>query len=212
MQVIDRESFFRLSHVSRETMDRFAEYESCLLAWQQKINLVSASTIPMIWHRHFWDSAQLARLVPQSATTWVDLGSGAGLPGLVLALMIGEKRPFKVHLVESDQRKSVFLREVIRRTGAPAVVLNARMEAPETIAAIGHCDGVSARACAPLDRLLGWSQPYFGPETVGLFLKGVKVEDELTAAQKSWKFDYSQFPSEADAEGVILKVERLTRD
>ncbi|MEQ9519334.1 MAG: 16S rRNA (guanine(527)-N(7))-methyltransferase RsmG [Parvibaculum sp.] len=212
VQVVDRESFFRASHVSRETMERFAVYESCLVEWQRKINLISAGTLPGIWQRHFWDSAQLAPLVPENARNWVDLGSGAGLPGLVLALIIGAERPFTVHLVESDQRKSIFLREVIRRTGAPAIVHNARMEAPETIAGIGICDGVSARACAPLDRLLGWAAPYFGPTTVGLFLKGVKAEEELTNARKSWKFEVTRYPSEADAEGTVLKVERLSYD
>ena len=209
MQVIDKESFFRWSHVSRETMERFSEYESCLVEWQSKINLVSASTLPFVWHRHFWDSAQLAELVPGTARSWVDLGSGAGFPGLVLAILIAERQPFTVHLVESDQRKSIFLREVIRRTGASAIVHTGRMEAAETIAAIGICDGVSARACAPLDRLLGWARPYFGPQTLGLFLKGVKVEDELTKAQKSWKFKFTRIPSQAEAEGTILKVEHL---
>lgn len=211
MQVLDAESFFEMVHVSRETMERLSDYESSLRKWQKSINLVSKSTLEVVWQRHFWDSAQLFDQAPQSAVKWVDLGSGAGFPGLVLAILGAERPGFMVHLIESDQRKSLFLREVIRRTGAPAKVHNARMESPDTIAEIGDCDIVTARACAPLDRLLGWAHPYFGQSTIGLFLKGVQADEELTLAQKSWTFDLTKIPSRADEGASVLKVEHLGR-
>lgn len=210
-QVLDAESFFEVAHVSRETMDRLAVYESLLRKWQGSINLVSKSTLDEVWRRHFWDSAQLLAHSTEKDLKWADLGSGAGFPGLVLAILARERPGFQMNLVESDQRKSVFLREVIRETGAPAMVHTSRIEAPETIAAIGPCDALSARACAPLDRLLGWAEPYFSPTTEAFFLKGSKWQEELTLAQKSWTFRVTSYPSQADPEGCVLKVEQLAR-
>ncbi len=210
-QVFDAESFFRASHVSRETMERLSVYESLLRKWQKSINLVSKSTLDDLWRRHFWDSAQLWGLTSDKDQKWADFGSGAGFPGLVLAIM-GHNRPgFQMNLIESDQRKSVFLREVIRETGAPAHVHTSRIEADDTIEAIGRCDALSARACAPLDRLLGWSEPYFGPNTEAYFLKGAQVDEELTLARKSWTFKVTSYPSQADPQGSVLKVEQLAR-
>ncbi|MCE8000769.1 MAG: 16S rRNA (guanine(527)-N(7))-methyltransferase RsmG [Rhodobiaceae bacterium] len=192
-------------------MDRLAVYESLLRKWQGSINLVSKSTLDEVWRRHFWDSAQLLAHSTEKDLKWADLGSGAGFPGLVLAILARERPGFQMNLVESDQRKSVFLREVIRETGAPAMVHTSRIEAPETIAAIGPCDALSARACAPLDRLLGWAEPYFSPTTEAFFLKGSKWQEELTLAQKSWTFRVTSYPSQADPEGCVLKVEQLAR-
>ncbi len=210
-QVLDAESFFEVAHVSRETMDRLTAYESLLKKWQKSINLVSKSTLDNVWGRHFWDSAQLWRLASEKHLKWADFGSGAGFPGLVLAIMAHERPGFQMNLIESDQRKSVFLREVIRETGARAQVHTSRIEAEDTIAAIGPCDALSARACAPLDRLLSWSAPYFGPETVAFFLKGVQADEELTVAWKSWTFKVTSYPSQADQQGSVLKVEQLAR-
>ncbi len=212
VQVLDAESFFAQSHVSRETMEQLSEYESSLRKWQKSINLVSGSTLKQLWHRHFWDSAQLVGMAPASASKWVDLGSGAGFPGLVIAIMAAERPGFEMHLVESDHRKCVFLQEVIRRTGAPARVHTSRIEAPETVLAIGACDVVTARACAPLGRLLGWAMPYFGSDTVGLFLKGKNVSEELTEARKSWTFNQVDIASRAEAGAIVLKVEHLRHD
>ena len=211
-QVLDAESFFRQSHVSRETMERLSDYESSLRKWQKTINLVSKSTLDQVWQRHFWDSAQLFELAPSSARKWVDLGSGAGFPGLVIAIMAMERPGFEMHLVESDQRKSVFLQEVIRQTRAPAQVHTGRIEAPETLAAVGACEIVTARACAPLGRLLGWAEPYFGTDTIGLFLKGKNLAEELTEARKSWTFSQTDLPSRAEEGAIVLKVEHPGRD
>eukprot|EP00439_Symbiodinium_sp_Y106_P088123 s1_g659.t1 len=137
-------------------MERLSAYESLLRKWQKSINLVSKSTLDDVWRRHFWDSAQLLALASAEDLKWVDFGSGAGFPGLVLAILAQDRPGFQMNLIESDQRKSVFLREVIRETGARAQVHTSRIEADETISAIGPCDALSARACAPLDRLLGW--------------------------------------------------------
>ncbi|WOF75837.1 16S rRNA (guanine(527)-N(7))-methyltransferase RsmG [Parvibaculaceae bacterium PLY_AMNH_Bact1] len=192
-------------------MERLSVYESLLRKWQGSINLVSKSTLDAVWRRHFWDSAQLLELSSEKQLKWADFGSGAGFPGLVLAILARDRAGFQMNLVESDQRKSVFLREVIRETGAPAKVHTSRIEAPETVGAIGRCDALSARACAPLDRLLGWSEPYFGPETTAFFLKGAHVDEELTLARKSWTFRVTSNPSQADPEGCVLKVEQLAR-
>lgn len=210
-QVLDAESFFRLAHVSRETMTRLTQYESLLRKWQASINLVSKSTLEDVWRRHFWDSAQLLDLASDNHLVWADFGSGAGFPGLVLAILSADRPGFHMHLVESDQRKSVFLREIIRETGAPATVHTSRIEDLATIEAIGPCDALSARACAPLDRLLLWSEAYFGPATEGFFLKGALADEELTQAQKSWTFRVTSYPSRADPQGSVLKVEQLAR-
>jgi 16S rRNA (guanine527-N7)-methyltransferase len=210
-QVLDAESFFRMAHVSRETMDRLASYESLLRKWQNSINLVSKTTLEDVWRRHFWDSAQILELASENHLRWADFGSGAGFPGLVLAIMSADRPGFHMNLVESDQRKSVFLREVIRETGAPATVHTSRIEDTATLKAVGPCDALSARACAPLDRLLTWSEAYFGPGTEGFFLKGAKLDEELTQARKSWTFKVTSYPSRADPDGSVLKVEQLAR-
>ncbi|MBO6634206.1 MAG: 16S rRNA (guanine(527)-N(7))-methyltransferase RsmG [Parvibaculum sp.] len=206
-QVIDAESFSDALHVSRETMERLAQYESLLIKWQKSITLVSAATLPELWRRHMLDSAQISGLAPETALRWADLGSGGGFPGLVIAILLRERPGFEMHLVESDQRKCVFMREVARATGAPAKVYNKRIEA--FAAEAGPFDVVSARALAPLGRLLGWAAPLFGPETIGLFLKGQGVQDELTAARKSWIFEADIYPSQSDPAGSVLKLRGL---
>lgn len=223
-QVIDAESFLAAFRVSRETMARLTLYESLLLKWQKSINLVSAATLPDLWRRHMADSAQLARLAPATACIWVDLGSGAGFPGLVVAIIWADRAgpsaaaDFMVHLIESDQRKGAFLREVIRQTGAPAMVHTARIESfarsglpgPADLALAG-ADVISARACAPLDRLLTLAAPFFGPDSLGLFLKGRDADKELTLARKWWTFNITQIASMSDPEGTVLEVKGLSR-
>ncbi|ABS62895.1 methyltransferase GidB [Parvibaculum lavamentivorans DS-1] len=206
-QVVDSESFSALTNVSRETLDRLLSYEALLRKWQKSINLVSNGSLPELWRRHMLDSAQLVCLVPESARRWIDLGSGGGFPGLVIAILLRERPGFQMHLVESDQRKCVFMREVARVTGAPATVHTVRIEAFAQGAEAG--DVVSARALAPLDRLFGWAAPLFGPETIGLFLKGQGLQDELTLARESWIFDAEFSPSQSDPEGSVLKVRGL---
>jgi len=207
-QVIDAESFSRALNVSRETMAALQTYETLLLKWQKSINLIANSSIPYLWHRHMLDSAQLSGLVSGPIRNWVDLGSGGGFPGLVVAILRAQEPGFMMHLVESDQRKCVFLREVARQTSARVKVHAARIEtfgetfhpAPEV---------VSARALAPLDRLLDWAFPLFDSRTVGLFLKGQGLSDELISARKGWIFNFDVIPSRSDPSGSILKVEGL---
>ncbi|MEQ8266139.1 MAG: 16S rRNA (guanine(527)-N(7))-methyltransferase RsmG [Parvibaculum sp.] len=203
----DPESFSGFFNVSRETMDRLLAYEALLRKWQKSINLVSAASLPELWRRHMLDSAQLAGLAPESALRWIDLGSGGGFPGLVIAILLRARAGFHMHLVESDQRKCVFLREAARIAEVPVTVHTARIESFAKEAE--PADVVSARALAPLDRLFGWATPLFGPDTIGLFLKGQGVQDELTLARESWIFDAELSPSQSDPQGSVLKVRGL---
>jgi 16S rRNA (guanine527-N7)-methyltransferase len=195
-----------------ETVQRLEIYVATLVLWQKRINLVAPGTLEEVWHRHVADSAQLLVLAPPTATSWVDLGSGAGFPGLVLAILLAGERRSGVHvtLVESDQRKCAFLAEVVRRTGlsagAAVDILTARIESPATRASMDTADVVSARALAPLERLLGLAAPFLTPTSVGLFPKGRGVEAELTAAGRSWQFAYDVLASRTDAEARIVRV------
>ncbi len=205
---LGEQGFSRLIDVSRETKERLALYVDLLIDWNRRINLVSPNSIGDIWRRHILDSAQLFRLLPlgdaRKPAQLVDLGSGAGLPGLVLAIMgAGE-----VHLVDSDQRKAAFLREAIRVTGAPAIVHPQRAEKVKGLLA----DVVTSRALAPLPVLLDLAAPFLKPGGVALFLKGGKAEEELTAAQKVWRMQVQRLPSLSDSSGTILRLETLIRE
>lgn len=207
-QVVDAESFLAATRVSRETIKRLVLYETLLRKWQKSINLVSSATLSGLWRRHMLDSAQLVGLAPEKARIWADLGSGGGFPGLVVAIMLKERPGFVMHLIESDQRKCVFLREVARETGAPVEVHARRIEAFAAESGLKP-DVVSARALAPLDRLLDWAGPLFGPETLGLFLKGRGAEGELTEARKGRIFEAEISPSRSDPSGSVLMVRGL---
>jgi 16S rRNA (guanine527-N7)-methyltransferase len=198
---LGRDGFARLVPVSRETLERLDTYVALLRAWNQRINLVGATTMGDPWRRHILDSAQLLPHMPATAKTVVDLGSGAGLPGLVLALLSGRE----THLVESDQRKSVFLREAVRATGANATIHAVRAERMPVIAA----DIVTARALAPLADLLGLAAPFLAPHGRCLFLKGRNAAEELTLAAKTWKMTARSLPSISDPGGTLLIVEAL---
>ncbi|HLN25909.1 MAG TPA: 16S rRNA (guanine(527)-N(7))-methyltransferase RsmG [Patescibacteria group bacterium] len=188
--------FAKLVPVSRETLERLQVYADLLVKWQAKINLVGPATLPDVWRRHILDSAQLFGRLPTGPV--LDLGSGAGFPGLVLAIMGAGP----VHLVESDARKCAFLREAARVTAAPAVVHNLRIEAlkPFPIAA------VTARALAPLAQLLDWAEPFLQHSVECLFLKGRNSEDELTQAGKTWMMKTERIPSLSDPSGLILHL------
>ena len=196
-----QEVFSNYLDVSRETLELFACYGELLVKWQSKINLVSGKTLDDIWLRHFLDSAQLFRLLPAKNKSILDVGSGAGFPGLVLVLM-GARN---VTLIESDTKKCMFLREVLRQTGKSANIVNCRIEE------YGHreFDIVTARALAPMERLLSYVKPYFGAHTKGLFPKGKQVDEELTKAMKQWKLEVSRVPSITSNTGVILVVEKI---
>lgn len=210
-QIESADGFARAFLVSRETLERLNLYESALKRWQPAVNLVAPATLPQIWRRHFADSAQLAALVPAQAQSLVDLGSGAGFPGLVLAILLGGKRLKRVVLVESDQRKAAFLREVARQTGTDVEVVSARIEAPGTRARIGTADVVCARALAALDALLELAFPLFGPNSIGLFLKGKDAAAEVEAARVRWQLDVALTPSMTDERGSIVAVRGLAR-
>lgn len=190
-------------HVSRETEERLSLLASELRRWQAIKNLVGPGTLDHIWDRHIVDSLQLLDLQPE-ARTWLDLGSGAGFPGLVLAIA-GFERGLTVHMVESNSRKCAFLRNVARLTGVHAKVHEARLETviPDFV---GVADVVSARALASLTKLLEWTEPLLKAGTTGLFPKGREVESELTEARESWTFAAEILPSRTDSEARIVRI------
>jgi 16S rRNA (guanine527-N7)-methyltransferase len=192
--------------VSRETLARLDRFVGLLLEWQQTRNLIAASTIPNIWTRHIADSLQLLDLAPQ-AKTWVDLGSGGGFPGLVLACALAEKPGAKVHLVESTAKKCAFLQAVTDDLKLPAEVHNRRVE--NFIPAFPRADVVTARALAPLPKLLGMAFPLLKKGTLGLFPKGQDVGGELTEAAKYWSIRHKLLPSRTDERGRIVAIESL---
>jgi 16S rRNA (guanine527-N7)-methyltransferase len=200
---LSAEEFFASVAVSRETEDKLRAYAELLTKWQAKINLVGPATIPDLWRRHFLDSAQLFPHLPDGPV--LDLGSGAGFPGLVLAVMRGQGDP--VHLVESDGRKGAFLREAARITGAPAVIHTSRIEALK----IFEIGAVTARALAPVATLLALAEPFLTPSVQCLFLKGERLEDELTEAGKDWKMTLDRIPSVSDPNGFILSLKEVSR-
>jgi 16S rRNA (guanine527-N7)-methyltransferase len=200
----DRSRALALTPVSRETIARLDRFVAELLVWQAKINLIAPSTVLKLWTRHIADSLQLLALAPQ-AKTWVDFGSGAGFPGLVLACALAETPGARVHLVESNARKAVFLREAARAVGAPAVVHPVRIgdfvdNPPETV------EIVTARALAPLVELLSAAYPLLTNGAQGLFPKGQDVDAELTEAAKCWSIKASLVPSLTDPKARIVHV------
>jgi 16S rRNA (guanine527-N7)-methyltransferase len=198
--------FAQAFDVSRGTLERLEVYARLLGQWQAKINLVAPGTLADVWHRHFADSAQVLRWAPVETRSWLDLGSGAGFPGLVVAILFAEKGQCRVSLCESDTRKAAFLSEVKRKTGAPVDIVASRIELDSTQATVGQADVVSARALAPLPRLLTLAAPFFHKQTTGLFLKGREAEKEIAEAAVSWRFDAGLQPSLTDTEGRILVI------
>jgi len=195
---------------SPEALRRLQIYADTLALWQKKINLVSPATIGEVWHRHFADSAQLLALTPETAESWIDLGSGAGFPALVVAILLADRpapRP-RMTLVESDQRKAAFLGEVIRKTGLATVmsvdILCTRIEIAATRGMIESADIVSARALAPLDKLIELALPLLKPSGICLFPKGRGVEAELASARRSFAFEYELVPSRTEPEAAVV--------
>jgi 16S rRNA (guanine527-N7)-methyltransferase len=208
-QAADRAKAFELTPVSRETEERLDRFVELLLTWQKTTHFISPNTIPTLWTRHVADSLQLLDLAP-SARLWVDLGSGGGFPGVVIACALAETPGAKVHLVESNTRKAAFLREAARVTGAPAVVEAMRIEKfVANFAAIP--DVVTARALLPFKSLLDHSFSILSRGTLGLFPKGQDVAAELTQAAKYWNIDYTLAPSRTDSLARIVVVRGLER-
>jgi 16S rRNA (guanine527-N7)-methyltransferase len=206
---LDRALALKLTPVSRETtalLDRFADF---LLPWTQKTNLIARSTIPTVWTRHIADSLQLVALAPD-AQCWVDLGSGAGFPGIVVACALADRAGAAVHLVESNGKKASFLREAANHLQIPAVVHAVRIE--EFVKNSGlRPDVVTARALAPLEHLLELAETLLKTGAQGLFPKGQDVEGELTKASKYWNIDAELIPSRTSPEGRIVVVRGLRR-
>jgi 16S rRNA (guanine527-N7)-methyltransferase len=197
------EAFAARAAVSRETLARLEAYVALLRKWQARINLVAAASLADVWRRHVLDSAQVARFIPEEAQGVTDLGSGAGFPGLVLAIV--RDRP--VHLIESDARKCAFLREAARVAAAPAVVHHGRAEA----LAPWPADVVTARAVAPVADLLALAYPFARLATprpgFALLLKGARVDAELTDSAKKWHMTVTRFDSVSDPTGCILRID-----
>ena len=198
--------FSREFGVARETVSRLSPYVDLLWKRNQELNLVAESTLQQVWRRHILDSAQLLTLIPDNAKSIIDLGSGAGFPGMVLAIMAADRPGLRVHLVESTQKKCRFLDEVKDATGAPVEVHWARAEALP----VSKAEVITARAVAPLEKLLGLAHPFFKTDSIGLFLKGKSLADELTLASKSWKLDSTLIPSRSDPSGTVLRVTGLS--
>ncbi|RAK58234.1 16S rRNA (guanine(527)-N(7))-methyltransferase RsmG [Phenylobacterium deserti] len=203
--VLDEADFARETGASPAVMADLARYRDVLAEWNEVMNLVGPATIATYWNRHAWDSAQLLKLAPE-ALRWADLGAGAGLPGVVLAIMGKGREGFHVHLVESMAKRCRFLSEVVGQLGLPATVHNERAENLDLAV-----DIVTARACAPMARLLGYARPYFKAGAQGLFLKGQDVASELDEAARSWDFEAETLPSLSDPRGQIVRVRRLGR-
>jgi 16S rRNA (guanine527-N7)-methyltransferase len=195
--------------VSRETWARLDGLVALLLKWQASTNLVAPSTLTEIWTRHVADSLQLPTIVPD-ARAWVDLGSGGGFPGLVVACAMADHPGATIHLVESNHKKSAFLREAARGLSVPAIVHARRIE-DFVSAPVQSFDVVTARALAPLDRLIGYASPLLKTGAVGLFPKGQDVEAELTAASKSWNIDADLVKSITDSQARIVVVRRANK-
>lgn len=206
MITADREQVINQLNLSKQVVDRLDIYVRILEEEQQKMNLVGASTLPVVWMRHVLDSAQLFPLFSDTDKIILDFGSGAGFPALVLAAMDTDKK-HNFHLVESDGKKCSFLNKVIDACGLKAKVHNERIEQMEPFAA----DVITARALASLDLLLKYSRPFFKAETRCLFMKGMKAEEELKTALKKYRFQVQKINSITSDEGKILLLSEVTK-
>jgi 16S rRNA (guanine527-N7)-methyltransferase len=220
----DRARALALTPVSRETTERLDRFVALLLEWQRSTNLIAPSTIPQLWTRHIADSLQLLDIANAATSeceqprgsarehghTWLDIGSGAGFPGLVIACALADIAGALVHLVESNAKKAAFLREAQRVTGAPAVVHAKRIE--EVALTLTHIDIVTARAVAPLNVLLGQCFPLLGTNgAMALFPKGQNAELELAAAAKTWNMTATLVPSRTEPASRIVVIRGVAR-
>jgi 16S rRNA (guanine527-N7)-methyltransferase len=205
----DKAEALKLTPISRETETRLDFYLDLLRQWQAKTNLVAPSTLPHLWTRHVADSLQLVTLAP-TARTWVDLGSGGGFPGIVLACALAERPGARVHLVERNSKKAAFLREALRIISAPGIVYATGIE--DIVDSIeGPIDCVTARALAPLHQLIGFAEPLVRKGAKALFLKGQDVEAELTEATKYWNIKPNLHASLTGGQGWIVELDHIER-
>jgi len=194
--------------VSHETISHLGAYVALVEKWNPRINLVARSTLPDLWGRHITDSVQIGQYAPKNWRIWGDFGSGGGFPGLVMAILAKEYNPDgQVILVESDQRKAVFLRTVIRELGLNAKVLDERIEQLPNLCA----DVISARALADLNTLLGFFERHAAKTCTGIFPKGAKWAAEVAEAQQNWCFRFTAHRSITQAEAVVIAVEGVSR-
>jgi 16S rRNA (guanine527-N7)-methyltransferase len=205
----DRKKALELVPVSRETLERLDRFVAELMRWQPTINLVAPSTIPHLWTRHVADSLQLIAHAPD-ARAWVDLGSGAGFPGMAIACALADELEMSIHLVESDTRKAAFLREAARASGV-RVRIEARRIESISAAWADPIEVVTARALAPMTKLLEWTAPFLQKGAKALFLKGQDVEAELTEAAKSWNIQAELQPSVTNPDARVVIVRRAER-
>ena len=203
-EVEDKTRALNQMGVSRETRLKLEAYVDLLDRWRSITNLISRSSWPNLWTRHIADSAQLFRLAPQ-ATRWVDLGSGAGFPGLIIAILLSEKPGGMVHLVESDKRKTAFLTEAARIVSAPVTIHSSRIDAAYSAIA-ANPEIVTARALAPLAELVEMAAPFLRRGAIGLFIKGQNVHSELTDAALSDSFSFDLIESATMPSGRIVRV------
>ena len=192
--------------VSRETFDRIEVFETEFQKWSTRINLAAPSTLDTLWQRHILDSAQLSFLKPD-ATAWLDLGSGGGFPGAVMALLLRDRPRAKIDLVESNNKKAAFLKTVLSALGAPATVHVCRIE--DSVVRVGMPEIVTARALAPLPKLLGLASPWLENGAIGLFHKGRDYSAEVTESRYGWDFDLVEHQSRIDPESRILEISGL---
>lgn len=201
----EQEAFRARANASAEQIADLEAFRLRLVEANAVMNLVGPDSLPDFWNRHGWDSAQLLDLAPD-AKTWADLGAGAGFPGLVLSIMLKGRDGAHVWLIDSLAKRCRFLQEVVDALSLPATVIVGRAEAQSVT-----CDIVTARAVAPMEKLLGYAQPYFQRGAQGLFLKGERAESELIEARKSWHFEAELAPSHSDVRGRIVTIRSLRR-
>ncbi|WP_242077607.1 16S rRNA (guanine(527)-N(7))-methyltransferase RsmG [Brevundimonas diminuta] len=205
MLEIEQQAFRSRANASSEQMADLEAFRLRLVEANAVMNLVGPDSLPDFWNRHVWDSAQLLDLAPE-ARTWADLGAGAGFPGLVLSIMLKGREGAHVWLIDSLAKRCRFLQEMVDALSLPATVVVGRAEAQSLT-----CDVVTARAVAPMEKLLSYAQPYFQRGAQGLFLKGERAESELIEARKSWHFEAELAPSQSDVRGRIVTIRSLRR-
>jgi len=204
--VFGEAAFQMAAEASDAQMADLRSYLALLSERSAVMNLVGPSALGEFWLRHAWDSAQLLAVAPE-AKVWADIGAGAGFPGVILAILLKGEPSAKVHLVESMAKRCRFLTEVVEALALPAMVHNMRAED----ARLKGVEVVTARACAPMSRLLGFAQPFFRQGAVGIFLKGKDAATEIADARRTWSFRAALSPSRSDPSGHIVKVEGLSR-
>ncbi len=202
----DRNHAISLLNVSRETVDRLDRFSKQLERWSSRINLVSKNTLSEVWSRHILDSAQILTLLPKEPINICDMGSGGGFPGLVLAIILEERlEAYEICLIDSDQRKCAFLRQMALQQGLKVKVLTGRLEEIEPQGA----QVITARALAPLPDLIAFGTRHMKENGKMIFLKGKTAKHEITSAQEDWKFEYQTYTSLTSADSFLIEIKNV---